>query len=213
MTITNLRRRITGLVAVAVLSVGVVSCTAQEQDTTDEPMTDMDGVAVTAGANQPDEVNEVDLHFVAMMTPHHQQAVDMSQTILAADGTSSETDDLADRIKVGQQEEIDIMVDWAEEWEQDDLMAHHAPHIANGMLTPERMDQLDSLDGDDADTRFLQLMHFHHEGAIAMTQDQIDNGGYQPLVELAQQMIDIQTAEMHEMEELLEAKGESLLSD
>jgi uncharacterized protein (DUF305 family) len=56
-------------------------------------------------------------------------------------------------------------------------------------------------------------MHFHHQGAIAMTHDQIDNGGYQPLVDLAQQMIDIQTAEMHEIEQLLDAKGESLLTE
>ena len=56
-------------------------------------------------------------------------------------------------------------------------------------------------------------MHFHHAGAVAMTQDEIDNGGYKPLVDLAQQMIDVQTAEMHEMEQLLDAKGESLLTE
>ncbi|MDR7347593.1 DUF305 domain-containing protein [Enteractinococcus fodinae] len=210
MTRTPLQRRMLNLMAVAALGAGVVSCADQPQDTA---MTDIDGVAVTAGANQPEEVNGVDLHFVAMMTPHHQQAVDMSEIILAADGTSSATDDLAQRIKVGQQEEIDLMVGWADDWDQHELMAHHAPHIANGMIAPEQMDQLKTLQGDQADTRFLQLMHFHHEGAIAMTQDQIDNGGYQPLVDLAQQMIEIQTAEMREMEDLLEAKGEGLLAD
>jgi len=46
-----------------------------------------------------------------------------------------------------------------------------------------------------------------------MTQDQIDHGGYQPLVELAQHMIDVQTAEIQEMEDLLEAKGGSLLTE
>ena len=213
MTITKLRRRITGLAAAVAFGVGMVSCAAQDQNATDAPQTDMDGVAVTAGANQPAEVNEVDLHFVAMMTPHHQQAVDMSEIILAADGTSAATDDLADRIKVGQQQEIDTMVGWADDWDQHDLMAHHAPHIANGMITPEQMDQLESLEGEKADTKFLQLMHFHHAGAIAMTQDQIDHGGYQPLVDLAQHMVDIQTAEMREMEDLLEAKGEPLLTE
>lgn len=127
MTGTPLRRRITGLIAVAVLGASVVSCAGQDQDATNAPQTDMDGVAVTAGANQPAEVNEVDLHFVAMMTPHHQQAVDMSEIILTAEGTSAATADLADRIKVGQQEEIDSMVGWAEQWDQHDLMAHHAP--------------------------------------------------------------------------------------
>src|SRR5699024_11742857 len=141
---------------------------------------------------------EVDLHFVAMMTPHHQQAVDMSEIILAADGTNAATADLADRIKVGQQEEIDIMVDWAEQWDQHDLMAHHAPHIANGMTTPEQLDQLERLADGEGDTQILQLRHFHHQRAIAMTEAQIYNGGYQPLLDLAQRMIDIQTADMHE---------------
>ncbi|OFP34026.1 DUF305 domain-containing protein [Corynebacterium sp. HMSC071B10] len=203
----HLQRRIAGLITVALLGASVASCA------TNAPQTDKDGTAVTAGASQPAEVNGVDLHFIAMMTPHHQQAVDMSEIILAADGISEATADLAERIKVGQQEEIDTMVGWAEQWDQGDLMAHHAPHIANGMLTPGQMDQLKTLSGEDADTRFLQLMHFHHAGAVAMTQDQIDNGGYQPLVDLAQQMVDVQTAEMHEMEERLEAKGESVLTE
>ena len=213
MTSTSLRHRISGLIAIALLGVSVVSCSGQDSDTTDTPQTDKDGVAVTAGANQPAEVNGVDLHFLAMMTPHHQQAVDMSEIILAAQGTSAATADLADRIKVGQEEEIDTMVDWAEQWDQHDLMEQHSQHIANGMITPEQLDQLKTLEGEDADTLFLQLMHSHHAGAIAMTQDQIDNGGYQPLVDLAQQMIDVQTAEMREMEQLLEAKGESLLNE
>src|SRR5690625_1903306 len=117
MTRTTLRRRITGLIAVAVLGASVASCAGQDQDATNAPQTDMDGVAVTAGANQPAEVNEVDLHFVAMMTPHHQQAVDMSEIILAADGTNAATDDLADRIKDGQRQEIDSMGGMADEME------------------------------------------------------------------------------------------------
>ncbi|WP_408927442.1 DUF305 domain-containing protein [Corynebacterium marquesiae] len=213
MTSTSLRHRISGLIAIALLGVSVVSCSGQDSDTTDTPQTDKDGVAVTAGANQPAEVNGVDLHFLAMMTPHHQQAVDMSEIILAAQGTSAATADLADRIKVGQEKEIDTMVDWAEQWDQHDLMEQHSQHIANGMITPEQLDQLKTLEGEEADTLFLQLMHSHHAGAVAMTQDQIDNGGYQPLVDLAQQMIDVQTAEMREMEQLLEAKGESLLNE
>lgn len=207
-THTPLRRRIIGLAAVALLGVSAVSCAGENATQTDK-----DGVEVTSGANQPAEVNGVDLHFLGMMTPHHQQAVDMSDIILAADGTSEATADLAERIKVGQEEEIDTMVDWAEQWDQGDLMAQHAPHIANGMITPEQMEQLKTLEGEDADTLFLQLMHSHHEGAVAMTQDQIDNGGYQPLVDLAQQMLDVQTAEMDEMEQLLEARGESTLTE
>lgn len=74
------------------------------------------------------------------------------------------------------------------------------------------MDHLETLEAEEADTAFLQLMHFHHEGAVAMTEDQIVNGGHQPVIDLAQQMMDIQTAEMEEMEQLLAQKGESTLT-
>src|SRR5699024_11687899 len=104
MTGTPLRRGITGLIAVAVLGASVVSCAGQDQDATNAPQTDKDGVAVTARANQPAEVNEGDLHFVALMTPHHQQAVDMTEIILTAQRTSAATADLPERINVGQQQ-------------------------------------------------------------------------------------------------------------
>jgi uncharacterized protein (DUF305 family) len=101
----------------------------------------------------PSTVNDTDLHFLAMMTPHHEQAVQMSDIVLAAGGVSKETRDIAERIRSGQQDEIEMIV--------------------------------------------------HHEGAIAMTQDQIDNGGYAELRALAQQMIDVQTAEVVEMNQRL----------
>ena len=36
-----------------------------------------------------------------------------------------------------------------------------------------------------------------------MTQGEVDAGAYQPLREMGQQMIDVQTAEMAEMEQML----------
>ena len=41
MTITKLRRRITGLAAAVAFGVGMVSCAAQDQNATDAPQTDM----------------------------------------------------------------------------------------------------------------------------------------------------------------------------
>lgn len=214
MTRKPLRRRIIGLAAVALLGVSAVSCADQGEETTNAtPQTDSDGFEITPGANQPAEVTGVDLHFLGMMIPHHEQAVEMSDIILAADDTSEASADLAQRIKVGQEEEIDTMADWVDQWDQDEVMAKHAQHIADGMLTPEQMDQLEALEGEEADTLFLQLMHSHHAGAIPMTKDQIDNGGYQPLVDLAQQMLDVQTAEMDEIEQILEARGEKTLTE
>ncbi|RZU65148.1 uncharacterized protein (DUF305 family) [Microterricola gilva] len=156
-----------------------------------------------AGSATPGSANDTDLHFLAMMTPHHEQAVQMSDIVLAADGVSEETREIAERIRSGQQQEIVTMLGWVAEWRQEPLLRQHSEHIANGMVTPERMSALGALDGAAAEQTFLEEMVVHHEGAIAMTQDQIDNGGYAELRALAQQMIDVQTAEIAEMNRLL----------
>jgi uncharacterized protein (DUF305 family) len=167
-------------------------------------------VATTGAA--PAEANDTDLHFLAMMTPHHEQAVEMSEIILAVDGVSDPTRDLAQRILDGQAEEIGIMRGWADAWGQDDLMQRHSLHVANGMLTGDQMGSLERLAEEseadataraEAEETFLELMHSHHEGAIAMTQGEIADGGYVELQDLAQQMVDVQTAEMAEIDGLL----------
>lgn len=194
------------LVAGAALSLtfGLTAC-AQN----DSPQTGGEVVAQSDVQERiPAEVNATDIHFIAMMTPHHAQAVEMSEIILETEGASEEARDLAQRIKDGQEEEIVIMRDWADQWNQQEAMEHHAPHVANGMLTPEQMTELKSLSGAEVDTLFLQLMHFHHAGAIAMTEDQIKNGGYKPLIDLAQQMLDVQTTEMKDIEDILRSRGE-----
>ncbi len=175
-----------------------------------------DGPAAPGGTSStgsaPAEVNDVDTHFVAMMTPHHEQAVEMSEIILAVDGVSAPTRDLAQRILDGQAEEIGTMLGWADAWGLDDLMQMHSVHVANGMLTSDQMGSLERLadasTGDatvvgEAEKTFLELMHSHHEGAIAMTQGEIEGGGHVGLRDLAQVMVDVQTAEMAEIDALL----------
>lgn len=156
-----------------------------------------------AGAGRPAEVNGVDTHFISMMTPHHVQAVEMSDIVLADPDVSPETRDVAQRIKDGQQVEIDQMLAWGTEWRIDKDLAMHAKHVANGMLGTDEMAQLSQLSGAESEKLFLELMVFHHEGAIGMTQGQVDGGGFAPLSELAQEMITVQTAEVVEMNEIL----------
>ena len=71
------------------------------------------------------------------------------------------------------------------------------------MFQPDQLDEFASLRGDELRTAFLEMMHFHHAHVIDMTQGEVERGGYAPLREMAQEMIDVQVAEMGEMEELL----------
>ena len=147
--------------------------------------------------------NDTDVHFLGMMVPHHQQAIDMSDVLLNSDVDDAEVRDLAQRIKDGQERENEQMRAWADEWDIDKDMEHHSTHIANGMFPPEQLAQFEALRGDELRTAFLEMMHFHHNHVIKMTQDEVDRGGYEPLREMAKEMIEVQTAEMGEMEELL----------
>lgn len=147
--------------------------------------------------------NETDVHFLGMMVPHHQQAIDMSDVLLDSDVDDAEVRDLAQRIKDGQERENEQMRAWADEWGIDKDMESHSTHIANGMFHPEQLEQFEALRGDELRTAFLEMMHFHHNHVIKMTQDEVDRGGYEPLREMAKEMIEVQTAEMGEMEDLL----------
>mgnify|MGYP002723635945 FL=1 len=147
--------------------------------------------------------NDTDIHFLGMMVPHHQQAIGMSDVLLGSDVDDAKVRDLAQRIKDGQERENEQMRAWADEWGIEKDMEHHSTHIANGMFHPEQLEQFEALRGDELRTAFLEMMHFHHNHVIKMTQDEVDRGGYEPLREMAKEMIEVQTAEMGEMEELL----------
>lgn len=149
------------------------------------------------------DYNGTDVHFLGMMVPHHQQAIDMSDVLLGSDVDDAKVRDLAQRIKDGQERENEQMRAWADEWGIEKDMEHHSTHIANGMFHPEQLEQFEALRGDELRTAFLEMMHFHHNHVIKMTQDEVDRGGYEPLREMAKEMIEVQTAEMGEMEELL----------
>lgn len=67
------------------------------------------------GPGTPTDVvdfNTSDVHFNMMMIPHHAQAIEMSEIILAADGIHPDVTDLATRIAEAQAPEIEQMSDW-----------------------------------------------------------------------------------------------------
>lgn len=147
--------------------------------------------------------NDVDVHFLGMMVPHHEQAIEMADVLLASDVTDPQVRDLAERIKDGQERENEQMRAWADEWGIQDDMEMHSKHIANGMFQPAELEDFARLRGDELRTTFLEWMHYHHAHVIAMTSDEVQNGAYGPLQDMAAEMVDVQTREMQEMEDLL----------
>jgi uncharacterized protein (DUF305 family) len=144
---------------------------------------------------------DADVMFLQMMIPHHEQAVEMSM-LAAKNGAGPQVLKLADTIAAAQGPEIEQMRTWLDESGAGMMMGGHAGHM-DGVLSDEQMSQLADAQGADFDRLYLEGMIGHHEGAITMAQDAIDNGENPSVIALAQKIIDAQTSEIAQMKQML----------
>jgi uncharacterized protein (DUF305 family) len=147
--------------------------------------------------------NAADIMFSQMMIPHHAQAVEMSDIMLAKPDSAAAVSSLATRIKAAQAPEIEQMTGWLEEWNQPTGMM--TGHSMSGMVSAEDLDKLKAAQGTEAVKLFLTQMVAHHEGAIAMARTEVDSGKFGDTIELANAIITSQQAEITEMKQLLAA--------
>ncbi len=152
--------------------------------------------------------NAADIMFSQMMIPHHAQAVEMSDIMLAKTGLPAAATSLATRIKAAQAPEIEQMTGWLEDWNQPIGMTGHSMPGGgmSGMVSAEDLDKLKTAEGDEAVKLFLTQMIAHHEGAIAMARTEADAGKFSETIELAKAVITSQQAEIEEMKQLLAAR-------
>nr|MDQ3384485.1 DUF305 domain-containing protein [Actinomycetota bacterium] len=67
------------------------------------------------------------------------------------------------------------------------------------------MQSLEDAEGAELDEQFLEMMAAHHRGAVEMAQTELDEGQFPDALALAEEIIETQTAEVQEIEELLAA--------
>jgi uncharacterized protein (DUF305 family) len=164
-------------------------------------MDNMPGMGSSASASPAAHVNDADMQFTMMMIPHHEQAVEMADMVLAKDGIDERVLTLAEQIKAAQGPEIELMESWLDDWGTPmgdmDGMDH------GGMMSDTDMEALEAATGAEASRLFLEQMIVHHEGAIEMAQDEIDNGQNLDVIALADNIIASQTTEIATMEDIL----------
>ncbi|MCP4301533.1 MAG: DUF305 domain-containing protein, partial [Gammaproteobacteria bacterium] len=154
--------------------------------------------------------SKADALFMQDMIPHHNQAVQMS-ALVAERTNRPEIVDLAGRIDVSQEDEIDFMQKWLQSRGESvpDPTAHEAMHTSHqmaGMASPEQMAKLADSKSTDFDRLFLQLMIPHHEGAVTMVSELMKQPGaaYDPVMfEFTTDIVNDQTAEIERMNKLL----------
>ena len=149
------------------------------------------------------DLNMSDVMFVQMMIPHHEQAVEMAELAPGA-GASPEVQELAAEIAAAQGPEITQMEAMLDRWGVGQMMDHSGHQMA-GMVSDADMERLRSARGVEFDRLFLELMIAHHEGAIDMAQDPLANGEDPELQTLLQAIVEAQTAEIAQMQQMLTA--------
>ena len=142
--------------------------------------------------------------FAQMMIVHHQQAVEMSDIMLAKEGLDPQIIQLAEEIKAAQGPEIEKMTTWLQDWDEPMNSGHDSMDM-DGMVSTDGLAQLEAVQGTEASRLFLTQMIAHHEGAISMAEEETANGSNPDALELAESVISEQGTEIEKMNGLLAA--------
>lgn len=209
----------------ALVTVGACGGTSTTQEA--------DSSSVSApSASATEAHNQADVMFTKHMIPHHQQAIEMSDIVLAKQGIDPRVLDLAKQIKAAQGPEIETMQAWLTQWGVPampmmpgmDMPGHSGmpghggmpghnempgmpgmdgmPGMA-GMMSEEDMAALQNAQGVAAAKLFLTQMVEHHEGAIVMAQNEIKDGQYPDTIALARSIVTSQQQEIDTMNKIL----------
>lgn len=149
--------------------------------------------------------DEADLAFLTGMRPHHQQAVEMSELVLAA-SPPAPVAALARRVKAAQAPEIEQIEQMLTDLDQPTDSAAHGGHTQGhgGMMSDADLQALEQATGAEAARLYLTGMIEHHEGAVAAAQTELEDGTYEPARQLATTIAEDQAAELSEMQQLLQ---------
>ncbi|KUI06215.1 DUF305 domain-containing protein [Mycolicibacterium acapulense] len=228
--------------------IAACSNSASNESTSASPTNAQTSIAAPTAAH-----NHADVMFAHHMIPHHQQAIEMSDMILAKQGIDPRVVDLAKQIKDAQGPEIKQMQGWLDQWGMPEMSGMpgasgmpgqnhtpgnmppghggmHGPDTSGspmpggsmmpsgsmmpgmggmsgmeGMLSPAEMQALRDSQGVEASKLFLSQMIEHHQGAITMAQNEINNGQFPDAVALAKSIVSSQQKEIDTMNEILKS--------
>jgi len=191
-------KRALGAIATAVLLVVAVSACSE---TDPSPGTSSSAPAAAH--------NDVDVTFATDMIGHHRQALEMADMAEGRD-LDPDVEKLIDDIRAAQAPEIEKLEGWLEEWGEDvPADGGHGGHgmdgeMMPGMMSDEQMSELGRSKDAAFQRMWLTMMIDHHVGAVDMARAEVAGGEHEPAVELAQQIIDSQSAEIEQMRSMLQ---------
>ena len=153
---------------------------------------------------------KADVDFLKGMIVHHEQAIVMAE--MARKRTNNKTIvDLAKRIDVSQEDEINFMESWLAERNEKITGKRKSHHMESdmhahmqmvGMASPQQLKDLSKSKSTDFDRLFLQLMIAHHDGALEMVRElkKFSGSAYDPILnEFIADLVNDQGVEIERM--------------
>ena len=154
------------------------------------------------------------IDFLYGMIPHHKAAIEMSESLLKYGGENAEIKKIAENIITNQSKEIKEMEDLIkrmelnpnvdEKKEQDYLKEYNNmlnKHNNNDMLNKHNNNDMSNVNS--VDKAFAMEMIKHHEMAVSMSEIVLKYTGNKDVVDLAQNIIESQKAEIKQMREII----------
>lgn len=144
---------------------------------------------------------QADRHFILMMIPHHQGAVDMANLALSK-ANHQEIKKLAEAIKTNQNREIEQMKAWYKQWYGTEVPASSgrgmmSMYSGGGMMRAD----LESLkNAPNFDKAFIEQMIPHHKMAVMMAGMVLDSK-HPEIRNLAKSIIQNQSTEIEQMQQ------------
>jgi uncharacterized protein (DUF305 family) len=145
-----------------------------------------------------------DLAFIDAMVPHHRQAIEMAQAAQARGLNEPDLQKIASDVVASQQQEIDRMLGWREEWFGSRKLGPVLPEVLGvpeSQLGMEHGAADDVRAAEDVDATFAEMMIAHHEGAITMAEVAKERAEHDELKDLADAIVEAQEREVEIMEE------------
>ncbi len=179
-----------------------------------------DDTSGAATESSTTEHNDADVAFASEMLQHHAQALSMVDLTVERP-LDPEVTALAEQIRAAQGPEIETFTDWLTDWDEEvpETMRDHAnaghdmgdmgesmegmDTSMPGMMSAEDMTALQDAPDSEFQTMWLEMMIEHHTGAVEMAKAQTENGQYKPAIDLAEDIVAAQTAEIDTMQGLL----------
>ncbi|MDY6995313.1 MAG: DUF305 domain-containing protein [Actinomycetota bacterium] len=206
------RRAVAALAASAVAA--VLTACGSPAESAENAQADGPQLEAPVITGEPAGYNAADVAFASSMVPHHKQAVELA-TMAPEHTDNPAVLAVADQIAATQVPEINILNVFLVQWNENPEIGSggHAGHgqsmqgSMQGTVDDATLARLESLQGPEFDTLWLESMISHHQGAIQMAEAEVADGENVDAVAMAEMMVSTQQAEIEQMRQILEGTG------